>query len=62
VDITNKNGYEIFPRGSSGKSAPDSSARPLSRSRLEDSPYMEDTGDIENHGNRPPHRPHGRRR
>jgi hypothetical protein len=60
VDITNKSGYEIFPRGSSDKSAPDVPSRAPSRSRIEASPYMEDTGDIENHGR--PRRPHSRGR
>jgi len=60
VDITNKSGYEIYPRGSTGKSTPDAAARPGPRSRIEASPYMEDTGDIENHGR--PRRPHSRGR
>ncbi len=45
-DIQNKSGYEIFPRRSQASSEP--------------SPYMEDTGDIENHGRRPPRRGRGR--
>jgi RNA recognition motif-containing protein len=63
VDITNKNGYEIFPRRSAGSSEdqrPVEHSSPRSRSNIEPSPYMEDTGDIENRGSRTPR--HRRRR
>jgi len=60
-DITNKSGYEFLPRGARGDAtagASNFSAPP--RSNLEPSPYMEDTGDIENRGPRTPR--HRRRR
>ena len=62
VDYVNKSGYEIFPRRSSKTSSPEPSSPPERPSRLADSPYMDDTGDIENHGHRPPSRPPRRRR
>ena len=57
VDITNKSGYEIFPRRSAGAAenrSPEEPAAPRSRPIGEASPYMEDTGDIENRGPRAP--------
>jgi RNA recognition motif-containing protein len=60
-DITNKSGYEIFPRGARGGNPPSSSSSSAPpRSNIEPSPYMDDTGDIENRGNRAPR--HRRRR
>jgi len=62
-DITNKSGYEIFPRRAAGapeEPRPEEPSAPRSRSPIEASPYMEDTGDIENRGNRVPR--HRRRR
>ena len=57
VDIVNKSGYEIFPRRAPGSSEPISSSYTApSPSNIEASPYMDDTGDIENHGRRPPSR------
>lgn len=60
VDYVNKSGYEIFPRRSSKTSSSEPSSPPARPSRLAASPYMDDTGDIENHG-RPPRRPPRRR-
>jgi len=61
VDIVNKSGYEIFPlRPKGGPGTGPASSGEREPSRIETSPYMEDTGDIENHGNRPPR--HRRRR
>jgi len=62
VDFVNKSGYEIFPRRSARTSQTEAPEPSTPRSNMEASPYMDDTGDIENHGNRPPRRPHGRRR
>ncbi len=54
-DISNKSGYEIFPRRSPGSAEPSRSSGPApSGTPREPSPYMDDTGDIENHGHRPP--------
>ncbi len=53
-DISNKSGYEIFPRrapGSTEPPTPTSSTVPA-RPQHDPSPYMDDTGDIENHGPR----------
>jgi len=61
VDFVNKSGYEIFPRGARANSEPSTpSSSHSSGSPIEASPYMDDTGDIENHGRRPPGR-HRRR-
>jgi RNA recognition motif-containing protein len=61
VDIVNKSGYEIFPRRAPGSAEPISSSYSAPPpSNIEASPYMDDTGDIENHGRRPPS--HRRRR
>jgi cold-inducible RNA-binding protein len=53
-DISNKSGYEIFPRRSPASSEPSRPAPESSSPAREPSPYMDDTGDIENHGHRPP--------
>jgi cold-inducible RNA-binding protein len=56
-DISNKSGYEIFPRRAAGSSEPNHTSAPepsSSRPPRDASPYMDDTGDIENHGHRPP--------
>lgn len=55
--ISNNSGYEIFTRGSKGSfnSEPEP-GRAAPRSAIEPSPYFDDTGDIENRGNRPPRR------
>jgi len=53
--------YEFFPRGQSVPAESESSSAPEPGNRLsEASPYMEDTGDIENRGNRRPHHRPGR--
>lgn len=53
--------YEFFPRGQAVASEGDASSEPEPGNRLnEASPYMEDTGDIENRGNRRPHHRPGR--
>jgi hypothetical protein len=57
--VNNRGGYEIFPRRSKGgfESTPPSSERPATPSpSIEGSPYVDDTGDIENRGSRPPRR------
>ena len=61
--ISNNSGYEIFPRDGKGgfetEPTPRSAASPYPSS-IESSPYMDDTGDVENRGPRPP-RHRGRR-
>jgi RNA recognition motif-containing protein len=59
--ISNSSGYEIYPRDSKGgfSSEPTSRSAAPPPSSIEPSPYMEDTGDIEN---RPPRSPRRRRR
>jgi hypothetical protein len=55
--VDNKGGYEIFPMRGKGGPPPRASSRPSSpRSNLESSPYFDDTGDIENRGQRGPRR------
>ncbi|MFA5975121.1 MAG: RNA-binding protein [Elusimicrobiota bacterium] len=61
IGIVNSGGYEIFPRRAKGSTElpPAESSRTYSsQSSIEPSPYFEDTGDIENKGNRPPRRRH----
>jgi cold-inducible RNA-binding protein len=59
--ITNNSGYEIYLRDESGGFATEPTARSAAvpNSNVEPSPYMEDTGDVEN---RPPRSPRRRRR
>ncbi len=58
IGITNKGGYEIFPRRAKGDTTPPppEPRQTSQRSPIEASPYFEDTGDFENRGNRPPRR------
>jgi RNA recognition motif-containing protein len=59
--ISNNSGYEIYPRDPKGGFASEPTARSAAPTpdRIEDSPYMEDSGDIEN---RPPRSSRRRRR
>jgi hypothetical protein len=56
--ISNNSGYEIYPRDAKGGFSSEPTARSAAppSSSTEPSPYMEDTGDIENRGNRPSRR------
>jgi RNA recognition motif-containing protein len=55
--VDNKGGYEIFPLRGRGGPLPRASNRPSApRSNAEASPYFDDTGDIENRGQRGPRR------
>lgn len=60
VGITNSDGYEIFPRRAKGSAelptVESREAPHTPRSSMEASPYFDDTGDIENRGNRRPRR------
>ncbi len=58
--VINTGGYEFFPRGQKVSSDPTPSEPPR-RSPVEASPYMEDSGDIENRGGRRPPPRHRRR-
>jgi quinol monooxygenase YgiN/RNA recognition motif-containing protein len=55
--ISNSSGYEIFPRDNKGGFNSEPTERSADRPRsIESSPYMDDTGDIDNRGNRRPRR------